>query len=271
MQTTQHPSFYTRLWSRSLAVFGLIAILLSSFAAASTIPVSGHATPKLLAYAARQPAALVNVIVQKASHDGRVEHRIAALGGTIISDLPIINGLNVRLAASAVPILAADVGVRWISLDTPLVDHACRGASCIDTAKLATVYNQTIGSSQLWNSSLSLRGAGIGVAVLDSGINQQQDLYTSNGFNRLVASVGYNNGWNQNSGDMFGHGNHIAGLIGGNGSRSNGTYVGVAPEVNLINVKISDDLNAGTATTSSMLDGMQWIYDNKDAYNIRVV
>ncbi|MDZ4720447.1 MAG: S8 family serine peptidase [Roseiflexaceae bacterium] len=35
--------------------------------------------------------------------------------------------------------------------------------------------------------------------------------------------------------------------------------------------KTSHDLNQGTASTSSMVAGMQWIYENRATYNIRVV
>lgn len=260
-----------RPWYQSLLALGLIALLLSSFATIAAHPRGEHIDRQLLDLATRQPATLVSVVVQKLTHERGLEERIADLGGTITSELPIINGFTARLTAGALPALAAETNVRWISLDTPLVDHACTGTGCIDPAKLATVYNQTIGSTQLWNRTPQLRGSRIGVAVLDSGMTQQQDLNTVNGVSRIVAAVAYNNGWNQSTNDMFGHGNHIIGLIGGNGSRSAGRYVGVAPNVNIVSVKISDDLNLGTATTTSMLDGMQWIYDNKDAYNIRVV
>ena len=61
----------------------------------------------------------------------------------------------------------------------------------------------------------------------------------------------------------------VAGIIGGNGSRSNGAYIGVAPMVNLINVKVSDD--QGTATAVNVVQGLQWINDHKANYNIKVV
>jgi serine protease AprX len=79
----------------------------------------------------------------------------------------------------------------------------------------------------------------------------------------------FNSGSNQTSSDGYGHGNHVAGIIGGNGSRSSGAYIGVAPKVNLINVKVSDD--QGGATASNVVAGLQWILNNKNAYNIRVV
>jgi serine protease AprX len=252
-------------------MLGLISLILTLALAAPDRLRPPSAAPELLARSQLQPAESVGVIVQKLTADRSIERRIVALGGRITAELPIVGGFAARISAGAVPIIAQDANVRWVSLDTPLVKHGCTLLSCVDSSRLATAFNQTIGADQLWNRLIPLRGAKIGVAVLDSGVNPQQELYTIYGNSRLVASVGFNDGYNQDTGDMFGHGNQIAGLIAGNGSRSSGALIGVAPEANLINVKISDDLSQGTATTSSMLDGMQWIYDHKDTYNIRVV
>jgi serine protease AprX len=61
----------------------------------------------------------------------------------------------------------------------------------------------------------------------------------------------------------------LPGTIGGNGYLSEGRYPGVAPQVNLVDVKVMDDLGIGT--TSDVIAGLQWIYENKDVYNIRIV
>ncbi len=45
--------------------------------------------------------------------------------------------------------------------------------------------------------------------------------------------------------------------------------MGVAPDANLINVKVSDRL--GMAQTSDVIAGLEWVMANKDAYNIKVV
>jgi hypothetical protein len=50
---------------------------------------------------------------------------------------------------------------------------------------------------------------------------------------------------------------------------SGGLYAGIAPQVNFISLKISDD--TGMAYESDAIAAMQWILDNKDRYNIRVV
>jgi serine protease AprX len=72
-----------------------------------------------------------------------------------------------------------------------------------------------------------------------------------------------------NPNDQYGHGTHIAGIIGGNGTRSQGQFIGVAPRVKLINVKVSDD--NGAAKMSDIAIGMGWILQNRQLYNIRVV
>src|SRR5215208_7724422 len=79
----------------------------------------------------------------------------------------------------------------------------------------------------------------------------------------------------QTPGDAYGHGTHVAGIIAGNSwNRSvsdglRGKYVGIAPEANLISVKVSDD--AGDASVLDVIYGLQFVVDNKAAYNIRVV
>lgn len=42
----------------------------------------------------------------------------------------------------------------------------------------------------------------------------------------------------QYASDRFGHGTHVAGILAGDGKAGGGTYVGVAPGVNVINVKV---------------------------------
>ena len=53
------------------------------------------------------------------------------------------------------------------------------------------------------------------------------------------------------------------------GDPLHGRYVGIAPEANLISVKVSDD--EGEASVLDVIYGLQFVVDNKAAYNIRVV
>ena len=139
---------------------------------------------------------------------------------------------------------------------------------CFHTDDLENSFAKSLGADVLWNESNYLQGQGVTVAVVDSGIAPHQDFMAANGQSRLLAQVDFITPGAVLD-DFYGHGTHVAGSIGGNGARSGGKYPGVAPQVNLVDVKVMDDLGIGT--TSSVVEGLQWIYDNKDLYNIRVV
>src|SRR4029450_11593401 len=72
--------------------------------------------------------------------------------------------------------------------------------------------------------------------------------------------------------DDFGHGTHVAGIVAGNGAASAGLddpYVGMAPEVDLVVLKVLDGVGAGR--TSDVIAALEWVAANHDAYNIHVV
>lgn len=60
----------------------------------------------------------------------------------------------------------------------------------------------------------------------------------------------------------------MSGIISGNGFLSNRKYMGIAPESNIIGVKILDSLGHGNLTNA--LVGLQWVLDNKDKHDIRI-
>jgi serine protease AprX len=130
-------------------------------------------------------------------------------------------------------------------------------------------YLDTLNVRPVWE--LGYDGSGVTVAVVDSGVALDHDFSANPGdlnADRVLLQLGFN----QDSTiihDAFGHGTHVAGIIAGNGSGSDGFYQGVAPGVNLIGLKVSDD--QGMAYESDTVEALQWIFDNKDTYNIRVV
>ncbi len=237
------------------------------FTAHSDRPIAAAASetmqPALLRLAAARPAAAARVIVQVQGPATAVRAAIVRVGGHVTADLSLIHALAASLPARAVPQIARAQGVRWISLDAPVVQSSY---SCCSAANLQQVYTQAIGAAGLWSR---YQGQGIGVAVVDSGVNPQQDLYTTAGTDRLVASVTFSTGYNPSTDDGYGHGNHVAGIIAGNGSSSSGAYIGVAPSANVVDVKVSDD--NGQASISSVVNGLQWVFNNRSQYNIRVV
>ena len=261
------PTFSKHTWRNPCAVLMLLA--LSAFIAVPQ-PVSRSpikAQSLLVEMASAQPNSTISIIVQKTVNDASVENLVATFGGKITADLSIINGFAAEMQAKDVPMLAQANGVRWISLDAPVKQTDC--SDCTTTGLLANTYIKAIRADQAWLKKL--QGQGIGVAVVDSGVNWQTDLYSIMGVNRVVANVQYNTGYNTTTFDNYGHGSHVAGVVGGNGRMSNGMYIGVAPQSNIINVKVSDDLNDGAGTAKTVVQGLQWILQNKNTFNIRVV
>lgn len=109
-------------------------------------------------------------------------------------------------------------------------------------------------------------GKGIGIAILDTGISTSNDfIYPEN---RIVAFKDFINN-KKTPYDDNGHGTHVAGIAGGNGINSDGKYRGIATDCNLIAVKVLNSEGQGNA--SDVLAGLQWVMDNKEKYNIRIV
>jgi len=133
------------------------------------------------------------------------------------------------------------------------------------------VTTQTVNANIAWN--LGLDGTGVGVAVIDSGIALVDDLKNANQTaSRVVYSQSFVSG--QDATDGYGHGTHVAGIIGANGFDSTGagfsrTFKGVAPNVNLISLKVLDQ--NGSGLESDLISAIQTAIQLKNTYNIRVL
>ena len=196
---------------------------------------------------------------------------VRALGGQPGVDLHIINGLSARMSAGGARRLAASPLVHAVSLNAEIRDTTLTNPT---PWTLATPFDQSTGATKLWNHST---GAGIGVAVIDTGISGDlPDFQTAQGSStsRVVASAVIDPGATT-AGDTYGHGTAVAGLVAGNGwyrdssDPAFGQYAGTAPDANLISIKIADD--SGKATTLDVIYGLQFAVDHKADYNIRVI
>jgi serine protease AprX len=113
------------------------------------------------------------------------------------------------------------------------------------------------------------------VAVIDSGINDNHpDLWDSTETtSRVVYHQDFTGTSNTNSSggqyDLFGHGTHVAGIVGGNGYLSNGNYQGVASGVNLVDLRALD-LN-GNGSDSTVIAAIEAAIALQSTYNIRVI
>ncbi len=132
----------------------------------------------------------------------------------------------------------------------------------MDVAKKAWAY-----SGRDFVGNLPTTGKGVGVVVLDQGFDTTHpDLK-----NRVAAEVGAGPEDVFNK-DEVGHGTHVLGIVGGDGSSSEGKIRGVAPEARLIPMKLNLDQKASWQDLSNgFARSVYWAVQNKDEFNIRVI
>ena len=117
-------------------------------------------------------------------------------------------------------------------------------------------------------------GTGIGVAVIDSGVNPVADLNAPFlGTSRVLYSQNFDPSANTTS-DLYGHGTHVAGIIAGNGTNSlcsncDVTFRGIAPNANIVNLRVLN--STGTASDSTVISAIQQAISLKSQYNIRII
>jgi serine protease AprX len=253
---------------QSFFIVLIFLLILNTFAPLGTsLQAASRVQPQVVTIAREAPGQVVTVIIQQAVGTDRLNEKISRLGGKVRGDLSIIHALVADMPAGAAVALSADPTVKWVSLDAAVQSTAC--SQCVDTANLKNAYIGAIRASQVWNNAPYLQGQNIGIAIVDSGLNPSGDFYTVMGVNRQIANVRFNSDYNQATTDGYGHGSHVASIAGGNGRDSNGQYIGVAPASNVVNVKVSND--DGSSRMSDVIQGLQYVLNNKAAYNIRVV
>ena len=185
--------------------------------------------------------------------------------GHVTKDLSSLKYMAVTLPASQLDDLSNDADIAYIAPDRKV------SAFFLDTPGPA------INAQYAWNQKLD--GSNIAVAVIDSGMRGSgaipfKELTTWNTTNSRIV---YSQSWisdNWGTSDHFGHGTHVAGLIGGNGFISTGsqyteTFKGVAPNVNFVNLRVLD--GNGVGQDSNVIAAIQTAISLKSKYNIRVI
>jgi serine protease AprX len=129
-------------------------------------------------------------------------------------------------------------------------------------------------------------GAGVGVAIMDSGVNGLNPDIAFPG--RTVANVKFianfadvveDDGTPRVGGELFvanlantdntsGHGTHVAGIVAGTGASTGGVYRGVAPGAHLVGLSVGEGLSI---VNVMVLQATDWLIENGARYNVQVV
>lgn len=117
------------------------------------------------------------------------------------------------------------------------------------------------GISRINAPHAAYKGAGIGVAVIDTGIDLDHPDLKEN----IVADTSCISHVATGDDDM-GHGSHVAGTIAAPDNKIG--VVGVAPEAHLIAVKVLNSFGSGS--WSDVICGIDWVTAHATEYNIKV-
>jgi serine protease AprX len=252
----------------ALATFGLAAPARAQLLGAAKID------PALRTLMQANPLALLPVIVEMRQAtapfvgNANVSRALEALAllriyGVPAAALSLIDAAAGFASAAAINALSLLPTVAFIHHDRTVGPWSTAAPPPVPPGPPSAVYPSVVNADRVLANGIS--GSGVTVAILDSGIAADLDLAGS--ANRILASVNFAD--QRTADDPGGHGTHVAGLIAGNGARSDGEFTGIAPQANIVDVRV---LAAnGSGRVSSVVRGIEWVLAHRSLYNIRVI
>ena len=207
----------------------------------------------------------VSVILQVDDvKSGRLNDWFKRYGIKINARMTHLGAIQAEVPVKALEELAARNEVHHLSADREVRAFGHVSA----TTGADDVRQQTATSVLGATTSYTLNGSGIGIAILDSGMDTGHKAFRAGDDNaRIVFSKDFT-GENRID-DPYGHGTHVAATAAGNGRIANGKFIGIAPNANIINLRVLNNVGAGSV--AGLLSALDWVMINRTTYNIRVV
>lgn len=213
---------------------------------------------------------------------GDVAAAAARLGLDVGSRFEMIDVFRAMGTRSELTALAALPHVEFVEAETPV-------RLFTETSHQATRGQEVLDGAVTGPDGSRIDGTGVGVAVVDSGIDgTHPDLASRMGGNVKIVCPASTRGVgatgvpfagcrtphvavpldDTDTASAGGHGTHVAGIVAGTGAASGGRFHGAAPGATLYGVSSGEFL-----TTGDVVDGMNWVLENHDVVSpaIRVV
>jgi serine protease AprX len=205
-----------------------------------------------------------------------VQRDVRALGGRVDERLVLVHGFSATVSRSAIASLRSMPGVVSV---TPNARIAAQSDTYDPTGDVNSMASTTdyLGADAWWEAGYT--GAGIDVAVIDSGVAPVQGL---DGDGKIVYGPDLSlesQAPNLTNLDTFGHGTFMAGLIAGHDpdlqppydQSPASVYRGVAPDARIVSIKVAT-ADGGT-DVSQVIAAIDWVvqHAHDPGFNMRVI
>ncbi|HET6534018.1 MAG TPA: S8 family serine peptidase [Actinoplanes sp.] len=257
--------------SRKYTATGLAVLLSLGTVAAPATPASAGRAMSAPAGAAGETVALV-VRADTAARTAAARAWIQRNGGAVKRDLGVIGGFSATVPAGTVAALQARPGVS-VTADSPLQMKTDTWLNQVGATDLEPVIEEAGGDDAdhdnpddgYRRTGVALTGAGVGVAVIDSGVSPVPALA---GPGKVIhgPDLSFESQTpNLHHLDTYGHGTHMAGIIAGQ-DPADGTgtdrFDGVAPGARIISVKVA--AADGATDVSQVIAAIDWVVAHRD-------
>ena len=204
---------------------------------------------------------MLRVIVRTDARTRAGRARTLALRGVLHAEHALIDGLTATLSLEEIDALTLDDDVLHVSIDAPVAGQ--------QTFTPGEVLRDTLGflpGGGVQSGGNSFAGDKIVVGVIDSGIQPSKDVDAS----RIDAFYDFTQGGRAvKPYDDYGHGTHVAGLIGGSGDLSHDRFEGAASKAHFVAFKVLDRVGAGY--TSQVLSAIEYAITHRARLKLRIL
>ncbi len=207
------------------------------------------------------PPGHINVLIQLDSLDQTGHEYVEDIGGIVTDSWSRFNTMGAAVPLDSLPSLTYIPGLVWLE---PSVRFFPMLASSVPAI-----------GGDIIHSDYGLKGEGMTIAVLDTGINGNHEYLDDLDDDPETDDpkiIGFYDARSGSRGetdpvDTANHGSHCAGIAAGTGGTA-AVDVGMAPQAHLVGVIV---LDGGGGNANDIIDGINWVIENKDRFSVDVI